>query len=756
MEDRNNSSALRLLSLLLLLLLLTHSLPSISAAENSLRKTYIIRVEKISSLLINLKQWYHSFLPPTTETSNIKRMIYTYENTITGFAARLTEKEVDLISAMPGFISAHADRIFSIQTTHTPSFLGLVQDAPGNGNWKGLGGGEGIVIGVLDSGIFPDHPSFSGEGMPPPPAKWKGRCDFNASQCNNKLIGARAFLSGSASSKGMLEESEALVPPYDNMGHGTHTASTAAGAIVEDAQVLGIAKGVAIGMAPRAHLAIYKVCTEGCHASDILAGMESAVEDGVDVLSISLCSSSVLFFEDELAIASYRAVEKGIFVSCAGGNSGPDHRTLFNEAPWILTVAASSTDRTISATVKIGNGLTFSGKSLYQPNNFTSTQLALVYAGQAENPAARFCGNGSLDGLDVRGKVVLCDKGGHIGSSAKGKSVKAAGGAAIIISNREQEGYSIKANLHVLPASEVSFYAGSKIKSYISDSQIPTASIIFEGTIIGISPAPAMAFFSSRGPSVPSPGILKPDITGPGVDILAAWPFPIGPPTPKPFNIISGTSMSAPHLAGIAALIKSNHPNWSAAAIKSAIMTTADIFDQNKRPIVDERGVPADHFTLGAGHVNPMKAMNPGLVYDTEVENYTPYLCGLNYTSREVNIVTGKKIDCSKIKSISEADLNYPSVLVSLGEAEENVTVWRTVKNVGEAMVDYMVKVDEPKGVVVAVEPNSLRFEKTGEEKRFALTFTGSGKKGEVAEGRIKWVSSKYDVSSPITVMFTA
>ncbi|KAI0488655.1 hypothetical protein KFK09_028494 [Dendrobium nobile] len=734
------------LLLLLLLLVSLHSIPNATAAETPLLKTYIIRVEKAPASILDLHQWYQSFLPTSTESFNGHRMIYSYKHTIAGFAARLTEKEVSLISSKPGFISAHPDRIISIQTTHTPSFLGLIRNNSNSAGWVDLGGGEGVVIGVLDTGIFPDHPSFSGEGMPPPPKKWKGRCDFNASQCNNKLIGARAFLNGSAASRDVMDVSEG---PFDEEGHGTHTASTAAGAMVEGAQVFGNAKGVATGMAPRAHLAIYKVCKDDdCYSSDILAGMESAVADGVDVLSISLGGSSVPFFQDEIAIAALHAVQKGIFVSCAAGNDGPTPSTVSNEAPWILTVAASNTDRSIVANVKLGNNLVFSGQTVYQPPNFTAAQRPLIYAG--------FCTNRSLAGLDAKGKVVVCDRGGGLSRISKGKSVKAAGGAAMILVNEKDDAYSIIADAHVLPASAVSFQAGLKIKAYLSSSQTPTASIIFQGTVFGSSPAPAIAFFSSRGPSMASPGILKPDITGPGVDILAAWPVSVGPSTSKPFNIISGTSMSTPHLSGIAALIKSTHPDWSPAAIKSAMMTTAGIRDRSERPIVDERLLPADHFALGAGHVNPLRAVNPGLVYDTDVEDYTPYLCGLNYTNAQLTIMTGKKdIDCSKIKSISEVELNYPSVLVWLGRDEEKkVTVWRTVKNVGEAKVDFFVHVDEPEGVEVVVAPSRLSFNVVGEEKKFALTFRRRANGGEVAEGRIKWVSSRYEVSSPITVVF--
>ncbi|KAK8940340.1 Subtilisin-like protease [Platanthera guangdongensis] len=508
--------------------------------------------------------------------------------------------------------------------------------------------------------------------------------------------------------------------------------------MVADAQILGNAKGAAVGMAPRAHLAIYKVCRQNrCFASDILAAVDAAVDDGVDVLSMSLGSDSRPFYEDLVAAGTYRATEKGIFVSCSAGNDGPAPKTVTNTAPWILTVAASNTDRVILATVSLGNGLNFSGESCYQPSNFTQAQLPLIYAGAGPNPKASFCVNGSLDGLDVKGKVVLCDRGGGIERIAMGEVVKAAGGAGMVIANRQSDGQTTIADVHVLPASHIAFFDGLKLKSYINSSQTPTASIVFRGTETG-HPAPVMSSFSSRGPAMWIPDLLKPDITGPGLNILAAWPATM------PFNILSGTSMSAPHLAGIAALIKSARPSWSPMAIKSAIMTTAGTSGRDGGPILDEHNLPANYFALGSGHVNPVKAINPGLVYDHDFADYTPYLCGLNFTNLNVHWVTGKTVNCSEIKIIAGADLNYPSISVSLPRGEGNVTVWRTVKNVGEAVVDYLVKV-QINNVLVVPEPSILRFEKVEEEKLFSLTFRRNVRGSGVAEGRLKLVSSKYE-----------
>ncbi|KAM1024749.1 hypothetical protein ACFX15_037311 [Malus domestica] len=758
MEGKRFAIVLQIINLLGFIFVFDPSLVAADEEQNGMQ-TYIVWVEKPPVSLEpsalsqeDLERWYRSFLPENRiESSKKTRIVHAYHNVATGFAAKLTPEEVKAMEKKQGFVSAHPEAILPLHTTHSPNFLGLQQ---GSGFWKGANYGKGVIIGVLDTGISPDHPSFSDKGVPPPPAKWKGKCEFDGAVCNNKLIGARSFVDGQPAGG----------PPFDGEGHGTHTASTAGGNFVKRAAVFEMGKGTAVGMAPYAHLAIYKVCSIlGCFEGDILAAFDAAVDDGVDVISLSVGGPSGPFYTDGIAIGAFGAMQRGIFVSCSAGNSGPSYSSLSNVAPWILTVGASTIDRSIRATTRLGNKKAYNGESLFQPKNFNSNSklmLPLVYAGAIGNTSSPSCEHGTLE--NVRGKLVLCERGGMSGRVDKGAEVKRAGGAAMILVNQGIDGYSTSADPHVLPATHVSYAAGLKIKSYIKSTSKPTAIILFKGTVIGNSQAPSVASFSSRGPSVPSPGILKPDIIGPGVSILAAWPVPVDNAikSKATFNIISGTSMSCPHLSGIAALLKSFHPDWSPAAIKSAIMTTADVHNLGGKSIVDQTLRPADIFAIGAGHVNPTKANDPGLIYDTQPNDYIRYLCGLKYTEKQIQIVTQQKVKCSEVGSISEAQLNYPtfSLIVGSNNKTRSQLYTRTVKNVGPANSTYKLEILAPQKMNVDVSPPELRFLKANQIITYRVKFTaqkGAGKEGvSFGQGYLRWVSDKYKVTSPIAVLF--
>ncbi|KAK1419009.1 hypothetical protein QVD17_28165 [Tagetes erecta] len=726
-----------------LLVLTFTAIFTITTATSDHVETYIVHLNTPTDITFDKPEdrqtWYHSFLTASHAGSNEQpSLIHGYHHVFTGFAAKLSAKQVNAMENMDGFVSARRDRVYKLHTTHTPTFLGLHQNL---GFWKGSNYGKGIIIGVLDTGITPGHPSFDDKGVPPPPAKWKGKCEVTG--CNNKLIGARDFTNSTTA---------------DDEGHGTHTSSTAAGNFVDGANVFGMANGTAAGMAPLAHVAMYKVCDDfGCTDSAILAAMDAAIEEGVDVLSLSLGGASVPFYEDGIAVGAFSAIQRGIFVSCSAGNSGPVNSSLSNEAPWILTVGASTVDRNIRSTVYLGNKDLLDGESLFQPKDFPQNFMPLVYPGLTGSQDAAFCAAGSLKNIDVKGKVVVCDRGGDIARIDKGQTVKDAGGAAMILANEEVDGDTTEADAHVLPASHVAYDVGVAIKTYINSTSSPVATIIFRGTVIGVDSAPAVASFSSRGPSLTSPGIVKPDIIGPGVSILAAWPVSVenSTQTKATFNMISGTSMSCPHLSGISALLKSAHPDWSPAAIKSAIMTTAGKVSLSGQLIEDERDLPANIFALGSGHVNPSKANDPGLIFDIQPDDYIPYLCGLGYTSKQVGVIVQKRVTCTKV--IPEAQLNYPSFAVTLGAGDiKNFT--RTVTNVGVANSTYTITdASIPGGLILEVGHSTLQFSKLNQKLTYEVTFIRDKQetvKGPYGEGYITWTSGKYSVRTPFSVKF--
>ncbi|XP_073055706.1 subtilisin-like protease [Primulina eburnea] len=727
----------------------------LDAAQQSILQTYIIRVNlpeghDFPGGSLALESWYGSFLDGIQDlntNTTPSRMVYMYRNVITGFAAKLYPHEVEEMEKKEGFLHAMLQEKYDLHTTRSSNFLGLYQDV---GAWPDSNYGKGVIIGVVDSGVTPGHPSFSGENVPPPPVKWKGKCELKNISCNNKLIGARNFASDDPG------------PPVDYDGHGTHIASIAAGNFVLDANMFGQANGTASGMAPLAHLAIYKACGNHCHSSDILAAMDAAIEDGVDVLSVSLGKEIVEFYRDVIALGAFSAMKKGIFVSCSGGNKfkGPNKFQVSNGAPWILTVGASTIDRKIVARVLLGNKEDFEGQTLFQPENYHPSFLTIIYpgiSGDEKSQNASLCLPGALDDIDVTGKLVVCDIGGPINHLEKGRVVRDAGGAGMILVNEKIDGYTTFADPFVLPAVDITHASGERIKSYINSTMYPIATILFKGTVIGDKTAPSVPFFSSRGPNLASRGILKPDIIGPGLNILAAWPESGEKNNNEQasFNMISGTSMSCSHLSGIAALIKNSHPDWSPAMIKSAIMTSAEQTNLNKSSILDEEtNETADVFAIGAGHVNATRALDPGLVYDISTNDYISYLCNI-YTEKQVAIIVQRKINCraSEYKRLPEAALNYPSVSLELSSFGVGVYS-RTVTNVGDANSDYRVKIEGVSGVNVNVFPNELKFTKVGERYTYWIFFTRFWfqRIESYVEGSITWVSPKHSVRIPVSV----
>ncbi|GLT84481.1 hypothetical protein SLE2022_027070 [Rubroshorea leprosula] len=759
------------MALLMMLVLMATTSTATSINE---QQTYIVHMDKAKiASKDNSRKWYEAVMDTITDLSALKedstsspQLLYTYETT-TGFAAKLSRKQLESLRQLNGFLSATPDEMLKLHTTHSPQFLGLES---GKGLWNSQNLESDVIIGVVDSGIWPEHDSFKDSSMSSVPSRWKGICEegsnFTASNCNRKLIGARAFYKGYEAEGRTINGTGDYKSARDALGHGTHTSSTAAGGLIEDANFLGLAKGSASGMRYTSRIAAYKVCWfDGCATSDILAAMDQAILDGVDVLSLSLGGFDTPYYRDNIAIGAFHAIKNGVFVSCSAGNSGPDVSSVSNTAPWITTVAASYLDRSFLATVKLGNKQTLMGSSMFTGKS--TVQLPIVYGKSAGTKDAVYCAYGSLKSTLVKGKIVLCES-VYLSRGAMADNVKSAGGAGMIVLNTDDEGEEQIAYAYLSPAITVGATAGKAIKKYISSNEKATASITFNGTVYG-NRAPAMAAFSSRGPSEIGPQVIKPDITAPGVNILAAWP-PLNSPTSAdedkrsvPFNIVSGTSMSCPHVSGIAALIKSVRTNWSPAAIKSALMTTAYTLDNTKNPIVDvATSSSATPFAFGSGHVNPEIASDPGLIYNITEVDYLNHLCSLGYTSAQITLFSGSgsNFSCPRTR-IPLGDLNYPSFAVNFTGKVQNkaMTFKRTVTNVGVPGSSYTVKVQEPKDASVTVKPTVLNFKKLGEELSYTVSVVGNRGKtsggSSYSFGALVWVYGKYTVGSPIAVSWS-
>lgn len=720
----------------------------------------------------NHLDWYSSKLNSllAEQSNDGERIIYTYQNAFHGLAAHLTDEEASQLAQDDAVLSLFPDTVYKLHTTRTPMFLGLNRDeVVEQVGSRAQNLVHDVIVGVLDTGIWPESQSFNDSSMGPVPARWKGSCEAGrgfdpARHCNRKIVGARVFYRGYEAATGKIDEDTEYKSPRDQDGHGTHTAGTVAGSAVHGASLLGYAQGTARGMHPGARVAAYKVCwAGGCFSSDILSAVDQAVSDGVDVLSISLGGGVSSYFRDSLSVATFGAMERGVFVSCSAGNGGPGPVSLTNVAPWVATVGASTLDRDFPATVRLGSGRTLSGVSIYKGRmNLSVGKLyRVVYLGSnstSPDPSS-MCLEGTLDRKQVSGKIVICDR-GISPRVQKGQVVKEAGGIGMILANTAANGEELVADCHLLPAVAVGEKEGIMIKRYAMTSSNASATFSFLGTRLGIKPSPVVAAFSSRGPNILSLEILKPDVVAPGVNILAAWTGATGPSSAAAdrrrvkFNILSGTSMSCPHVSGVAALIKSRHPEWSPAAIKSALMTTAYIHDNTRKPLTDAAsGSPSSPYDHGAGHINPVRALNPGLVYDITPQEYFDFLCTQNPSPIQLKVFSQNTTRACKNSSLANArDLNYPAVSIVFPQnvSITSLAVQRTVTNVGQPVSNYHVRVTPFTGAKVIVEPNVLNFSSKYQKLSYKVTFKTVSRQPGPEAGYLVWKDSVHRVRSPV------
>ncbi|XP_058105921.1 subtilisin-like protease SBT3.18 [Magnolia sinica] len=699
-------------------------------------------------------------------------MLYSYKHSFSGFAARLNSTQATTLASMEGVISVFESKTLQLHTTRSWDFMGLTLNH-GKSTPLQLAYGDDIVVGVFDTGIWPESKSFKEDlNTGPIPRSWKGKCvkgeDFKRKVCNRKLIGARYYVKGFEALNGPLNKTANMDyrSPRDPLGHGTHIASTAVGSVVENACFSGFGCGTARGGAPRARLAVYKICWnlnfEGrCTEADILAAYDAALHDGVNVISSSLGLTAPLpsFFSSATDIGSFHASQLGVSVVFSAGNSGPEPSLVENVSPWGTCVGATSMDRTFPTQILLGNHMSITGQGFIDQNMTKDSVFELVFSHEYFHGGV--CDFYKWNNESAKGKVILCFY--NIGSQLTGNAalgVFAAQGVAMIYATPTTKDI---ANVDFIPTVYIDVDQGTQIMNYILShpSPQPTVQIFPSETAIGQTPAPSVAYFSSRGPNSVTPNILKPDISAPGVNILAAW-SPKTPPAILPlddrsvdWNFQSGTSMSCPHVSGIVALLKSAHPDWSPAAIKSAMMTTAYTRDTTWDEILAGGSPkPADPFDIGAGHVDPLKAINPGLVYDVDTRDYVLFLCSLGYTQNQIKsmVLSSPRVDtrCPKCGP-SDMDLNYPAIAVS--DLRCTVTIKRTLRNVGPCPAIYFVSVVKPEGVRVVVWPRILIFSPFKQKITYYVTLTPlKHSQGRYDFGKIVWSDGHHHVTSPLIV----
>ncbi|WP_175525159.1 S8 family serine peptidase [Microbacterium sp. cf046] len=679
----------------------------------------------------------------------------TYQIVLNGFSATLTPEDAARVAATEGVRAVYPDEIFHPDSVDSTAAVGagvtakvspapIAADAPG------------VVIGVIDTGISPENPSFAGERLrarvgPEPHLdgnevvfeKADGH-EFRServtgdgwakSDYSTKLVGAQVFAAGATAAG--FDFTHDVLSPVDSDGHGSRTASIAAGNGDVSAMIDNVPFGVVSGVAPDARIAAYKACFAGedplvstddiCVGSDLIAALERAVADGVDVVDYAIGggAGASVWAPDDLAF--YNAAVAGVFIAVSAGNGGPAAGTAQAGAPWYTTVAAS-TVRTFEGSLRLSTGFEAGGVSVSVPVGAPVT-APVVYAGDAGlagSADAALCYAGTLDPAQVEGRIVVCDRGTN-SRLEKSEEVADAGGVGMILVNVTPD--SLDSDFHSVPTVHIDSSYRDALLSELASSPDVTATLSGEN-LTGVEiPVPQIAAFSGRGPLAGTDDVLSPDVAAPGVAILAATGnTPEGDPA---WDLASGTSMAAAHVAGLAALSLMAHPDATPSEIKSALMTGA------ANTLNPDGSANVDPFAQGAGQVDPDALLDPALVYPSGPLDWAGFVQARDHGAYEFPFVDG-------------TDLNLPSITIGALAGERTVSRQVTATRAGV----YQVAADIP-GVDVSVSPETLTFSGPGDTQAFTVTFANDTAPVEVwASGFLSWTGEDgASVRSPLAV----
>ena len=619
-----------------------------------------------------------------------------------GFAARIPANQARNLLSIDGVAAVQYDTVERVTTDATPEFIGA------DLLWPSIGGsqraGQGVKVGILDTGIWPEHQSFSDPGISHPGGSYA--CEFGLSgesgdaafACNDKLIGAYAFLDTNLLFTGPSGPGEFCTTPAtcsarDADGHGTHTSSTAAGRRLSSAVLFGVERGPISGMAPGAHVVHYRVCdADGCFSSDSVSAVEQAISDDVDVLNFSISGGSDPY-SDSVELAFLDAYAAGILVNASAGNDGPGSATANHGGPWTNTVGASTSDRhfisTLHLTADGGASLDVEGVTITAG---ISSPTDVVLASDAPY-SNQLCDAPAAPGT-FTGKIVVCKR-GVVGRAEKGYNVDQGDAAGMILYNASAGQTDLETDNHWLPAIHVQFDGGA-VADFVDNQTNPQAT--WSTGVPTHVTGDVMASFSSRGPLG---DFIKPDVTAPGVQILAGHSpqhdgnIPAGGPNGELFQAIAGTSMSSPHAAGVAALLKDAHPSWTPGQIKSAMMT------QSVQSVLKEDGVtPADPFDRGAGSIRANRANRPVVTFDVTAADYY----------------------ASSTDEFGRINLNLPSV--NAPDMPGIIQTSRTARNATNVSQTVDISATAPAGATITINPSTITLG-PWESKSFFITIDG-------------------------------